>query len=533
MSATATNINWSELGMKRHSLAIRWMPCLTDLTFLLPIFLACCLRPGPSFLLSDGDTGWHIRTGDWILQHRAVPRTDLFSFTKSGQPWFAWEWGSDIGMSLLHRACGLAGLTFVTLTLLCVISALLFRLVRRYSGSDFLALALTVVAICGSMLHWLARPHLISWLLLLIFSHLILSAERGDIKALRWLPVLSGLWANLHGGFFIGIILLLTTAAGIGVREIFAAQPSWTRLIPAWRFIRTAFWCALATLVNPYGWNLHKHIWSYLRDSKLLDNITEFQSISFHHPGAIFFELSLLFGLATVTWCAAHRRFGDCISTLLWAHMALLSGRNIPIFLLIATPFIACMLADAFERTRTLALFSKLADEIGSIAEEFRSLERVERCYALSGFALLVIGLLFSSHATRFDSHFEKENFPLTAIPSLQKAGASRIFTYDQWGDYLIYRFYPRQKVFVDGRSDFFGTDLVTTYQHIVSARYDCETQLQRFGIDTVLIKPDEALATVLKRSGHWNLIFDDGKAAIFRQKDLALKFNSQERRSA
>src|SRR5689334_4825911 len=168
-----------ERGTEPIHWAVRFLPSLTDLAFLLPYFLVFGMLSGCSLLLSDGDTGWHIRTGDWILQHRAVPKVDLFSFTKTGQPWFAWEWGWDVLFSVIHRVSGLAGVVFGNMLLLGVVSVLLFRLVRRCCDNDLVAFAFTLIAMCGSTLHWLARPHLVSWVFALVFAHVIVSAEQG------------------------------------------------------------------------------------------------------------------------------------------------------------------------------------------------------------------------------------------------------------------------------------------------------------------------------------------------------------------
>ncbi len=92
-----------------------------------------------------------------------------------------------------------------------------------------------------------------------------------------------------------------------------------------------------------------------------------------------------------------------------------------------------------------------------------------------------------------------------------------RVFTSDQWSDYLIYRFYPSQRVFMDGRSDLYGNELVQVYQHIMSAQYDWESDLKRFAIDVVMVKPDAPLVAVLKQSPHWKMLFDNGSVIMFR----------------
>ena len=497
---------------------VRLFPSLTDFSFILPAFLLFVMLTGSKALLGDGDTGWHIRTGDWILEHKMVPTADFFSFTKPGQPWFAWEWGWDLLFAIVHRSWGLTGVVFLNVLLLCFISALLFRLIRRCSGDDFLAFLLTLVATCGCTIHWWARPHLFSWLFVLLFAHAICSAEEGNQTALHGLPLLTVIWTNIHGGFFIGISMLLASAVGETIRSLTNAECSWRdACVRARPYLLCAAGCILATFINPYTWHLHQHVYGYLLDSKLLNNIQEYESVSFHDAPVVFFEVMLLLGTASVLWCLQRGKVSAAVLTLVWAHLALVSGRNVPIFLLLAAPWIACMLRDALPRLRSVRILKTLSSAVASVSDEFRMFERLERVHVLSAAAAGVLAVLFASGRPGFAAEFDPLKFPAKAIPILQTSKNSKIFTYDQWADYLIYRLYPSTRVFMDGRSDFYGTELVSPYQHILSARYDWETDLQRFNIDTVLVKADAPLATVLKQSRNWQMLIDDGHLIIFR----------------
>lgn len=496
---------------------VRLLPSLTDFAFVLPLFLLFGMLSGPTQLLSDGDTGWHIRTGDWILAHGRIPTVDLFSFTMPGKSWFAWEWGWDVIFAAVHRSTGLAGVVFVSIALLCLASTLVFRLIRRYTDNDVLAFAFTVFAICGSLIHWLARPHLVSWVFALVFAHLILSAEEGNRRALLCAPALMVLWTNLHGGFFIGIVLLLASAAGEALQVTFhGVRFSFGAFRRAFDYFVCALACGAATLVNPYGWALHKHVISYLHDSTLLDNISEFQTISFHNSGSIFFECMLLLGVAGAFWCFSNRRFGLALIVLFWAHAALFSGRNIPLFMLLSAAPAALLTQDVLRRMRVKPAFAEVGAELQATLREFKSLERAGRSYVTSGLALLVVAAGLASGKGVFRSEFNPKNFPLRAIEIAHKADFEHLFTSDQWADYLIYSYYPSQRVFLDGRSDFYGMDLVRKYQHIVGAQFDCEDLLKKYSIDGVMLKTDAPLATLLKHSSAWKLLFDDGSTILF-----------------
>lgn len=518
MQATAIQ-SWDTTYTGNNRWYLRLFPSLTDLVFLLPAFLLLVILPGTKTLLADGDTGWHIRTGEWILQHRAVPTVDLFSFTKPNQPWFAWEWGWDVLFALIHHAAGLAGVALANVFLLCLISALLFRLIRRCSENDLLALFFTFVSLAGSSIHWLARPHLFSWLFVLIFAHVILSAGAGTLKALWWLPLLTIAWTNIHGAFFVGVLMLLISAAGEAL-EVFISekQIAWPVAYSKARpYLLSAVGCALASFINPYTWHLHQHIFSYLRDSKLLDEIQEYQSISFHHATAIFFEGMLLLGVASTVWCLQRSKFAAAILVLAWAHLALLSGRNIPIFLFIAAPWITCMVQDTLAALKPIPFVNRLAAAIRGIYADLQPMERMARCHLVSLFGVLCMVGLLAAGNPKFETEFDAKSFPVQAIPIIQPGTDTRIFTFDQWGDYLIYRLYPSTQVFVDGRSDFYGADFVIRCEHLVSARYGWKTELKRYGVNAVLLKPNAPLSEVLKQSPNWRVVFDNGSAILFR----------------
>src|SRR2546423_5850188 len=193
---------------------LRFFPSLTDVAFLTPAIFLFSKLEGAKSLLGDGDTGWHIRTGEWILQNGRVPDKDIFSFTKPGEVWYAWEWLWDLGAAYLHQRGGMAAVVIACIAVLAFTFSMLFRLVRRKCSNDFVAIGVTVLAAAGSSIHWLARPHLFTLLFLVIFMCILERVRGGRVRLLAWLPVLTVLWTNLHGGFFVGILTIAMYAAG-------------------------------------------------------------------------------------------------------------------------------------------------------------------------------------------------------------------------------------------------------------------------------------------------------------------------------
>ncbi len=496
---------------------VRWLPSLTDFAFLIPVVLLVWLLPGGlSTLLGDGDTGWHIRTGEWILAHHTIPHTDIFSFTRFGEPWFAWEWGWDVLFALVHSFTGLAGLVFVNLLLLCFVAALLFRSVRAMCSNDLLAFAVTTVGLGASVIHWLARPHLLSWLLFLVLLRVLRNAENGDIKQLWCLPVLLLFWTNVHGSFFLGVFMIALSALAQCLPSQSGLGSFW---MGAWRRSRP-FWlcavvCGAVTFVNPYTWHVHAHIWQYIHDSALLDSIQEFQSTSFHHGPSVFFGWLLLPAGGAILWCCQKRYWSGCFAVIAWMHFSLLAARNIPMFVFVVCPFIAVMLQEVFTN-QLQPIWPQAGPFFATVQSQLFPFERMPRCYALSAVACLCVGLCLAAKLPGFDVNFPSKRFPEAALPSIAKLHATRIFTTDQWGDYLTYKLYPSSRVFVDGRSDFYGASFLERCGHILSARWDWENDLNRFSVDMVVVTPDTPIATVLKRSSRWRVVFDNKSLIVF-----------------
>src|SRR6266568_2948935 len=138
------------------------VPTMADV-FFCAVLLAAFVRPaGLQALLADGDTGWHIRTGELVLATGHVPAADPFSFTRAGQPWFAWEWLSDVTFALLWRWKGIAGVAAFCGVVLALAAAILFaRLLDRGAGLA-VAIAASMAAVAASSVHYLARPHVFS-----------------------------------------------------------------------------------------------------------------------------------------------------------------------------------------------------------------------------------------------------------------------------------------------------------------------------------------------------------------------------------
>ncbi len=517
------------------------LPSLTDVMFLLPVAFMLARAEGARDLI-EGDTGWHIRAGEWMLAHGQVARADMFSFTKAGEPWFAWEWLWDIGAALLHQRWGLSGVVLASVLVLCLTSALLFRLVLRTCPYRLPAAAITFLAVASSSMHWWARPHLFTWLFAVVALWVVAWQESGERRLLWTLPLLTIAWVNIHGGFLVLFVILGCYAAGHLLKGLVAyltgeaGQPA--RLaIP---YALTAIACVAASLINPYGVGLYRHLFGFLSGAPVLfESVSEWQSMSFHHPIARFLEIMIAGAAMAALHGVRTGRYGQALLMMGWLHMALNTGRHIPIFAIVAAPGIG----EAFAAAASLNIMGKAASSwgrfLGALSRfesDFSAIDRLPRIYLASaaGFALVVWASLLPAPPPKLQALFSDKRYPVKAIASLS-AGTfeGRIFADDEWGDYLIYRLTPSVKVFIDGRFDFYGAKHAEDYLEILGCKYDWERRLSNHKIDRVLMPAGHCLATTIKESLNWSTVYDDGVSIFFRRREGAAAEKSIHRKES
>lgn len=524
---------------------VRWlMPSIEDLIFValsgLLSFTTLSVR-----LLGDAGIGWHIRTGQLILATHAVPRVDPFSSTMAGHPWFAWEWLYDILVGWLDRFAGLNGVVFFTALIIAVTFSWSFRLLLRWSANFLVALGLVLLAASASMIHFLTRPHVLSWLFTVLWFWVLESYERqgytGSPDARRhfpWLlPAVMLVWVNVHGGFLVGLVLL-------GIYWLSAVR-QWFRLredrledalskIQAGKRARAlvlvGILSALATLANPYGWRLHLHIYRYLSNRFLMDHIDEFQSPNFHGVAQKCFAALLM--LAFVAVVARKRASSELrASGILIVLFAMLSGlyasRNIPASSLLLILVIGPWLSDAAQNL--VYLFAKRRSLLASQAvasphfsQRMQVIESSLRGH-LWPMAAVLLTAWIAFHGGRLGAkplmhaHFSAKRFPVAAVNYMQNNHAEGpVLGPDSWGGYLIYRLYPRAKVTVDDRHDLYGEQFLKSYLKTLHAEPGWQNFLEEYPVRYVIIPKDSALASLLAATADWHQIYADELAVIF-----------------
>jgi hypothetical protein len=499
----------------------RLVPSMPELLFLAILVWLFTAGGGRSALLADGDTGWHIRNGEEILNCLCVPHTDSFAFGTEGLPWFAWEWLSDVGLAALNRFGGLTAVAVFSAIVIATVPALLFGYMLSRGAGMIMALPLTLLAAGASTVHFLARPHIVT-LLLTPLSVWALDRDRRQAWGWIWgLPLLVALWTNLHGGFLV-VFTLLAVRLGDSV----FARPRIRAAVR--RDILLTVACAAATLLNPYGWRLHVHVIEYLRSDWIRQVVEEFQSPRFRSESMLQFEILLVSGIAIVPILWSRRRLAEGCLILFWAHEALGSVRHVPIYCLVAAPLIAGQFEVLWSKWAALQPARSWAGLVRQMDVEWRQgLPGSSPAHAGFGLvpAAVCLALLAVSGTALWTTEFPAAAFPSALVSrnfrllSTSDAAPVRVFSSDQWSDFLIYRLHPRVRIFVDGRSDFFGPSRGGEYARLMEGRPGCSAILEREKVRFALIPSTWPLAGLLAADPQWRQVDRDNQAILFRRR--------------
>jgi hypothetical protein len=494
-SATATE----SAAPRRRS--VNGLPSGAALAFLFPIVLLYWQVGGPSGLMVDPSTGVHVRTGQWILARHAVPKLDLFSFTIPHKRWVDWEWLSDVIFAESYRVHGLAGVGAFALLLLCLISVVVYLTARLHSG-PIVAGATCALVMATSTIHWLARPHLFTWLGV---AALCWALERPDPERRIWLVVVGMiLWVNLHPGFIAAFVVMGAWQAGAWLKSRFAGKTEERDV--CWRqtkgYVVMLCVCGVATLANPYFFGLDHHIASYLLSPHTVTgHVSEWLPPNFHNPRLTWFELLLPVAASAGIWHAFKRRFHWCLLTFGLMHLALSSVRNVPLFAIIC----AAPVAAAGEEALARFTFWQEAREAESIARK-----------ASAGWAttaVLIFGLAGIVTPGIWPVTLgEGSDIPAAAIQHLPEG---HLFTTDRWADYVIYAM-PGRRVFFDGRNDLYGPGFVRDYLTVLEAKPGWKSIANTFRFKVALVPAGSAISAALAESGQWKLEYHDTRSLVF-----------------
>ncbi len=525
-------------NQRRNPALAAWLfPSLADVLFLALLGLALGLRAHQLFN-TDGDLARHLAVGRQILATGAIPVVDLFSHTRGGEPFVPYEWLSEVIFTLAYQQVGMAGVAVLAATLATLPFLLLVRWMVRDGANPFLALGLAAVGALASSMHWLARPHLFTLLLALLWTRaLIRHRESGSLRPLVALPPMMALWANLHGGFLVGFVVLgvfLVEAISYQLSAISyrlsglrtedsglrTQNPGLRTQNPAPNGSLVAMSVAgvlslAAVGANPVGYALLPHVLGYFRSSFLVDNTVEYLSPNFHDLGPQLFMGLLLVAMVSLALRRKPVAVVDLGLLLVWTGFALYSARNIPLFVAVCLPVVARLATEALEGSK---------GETGErqhrgFAQRLAATERQMGRPLLPALAV-ALALSISLGAVggpTLKLGFDPADFPVQALSRARDVGVhGNLFNYFPWGGYVLYAGYPEHRVFIDGQTDFYGEELTRDYLTVARLEPGWEAVLERYQVGWVLFPHQSPLSQILGRTSGWKLAYEDQTADIY-----------------
>jgi len=444
-------------------------------------------------LLIDPDTQWQITVGQWISDHHAVPRTDVYSFTMRGQPWISTQWLAQVLYAQIYAWFGWTG----PVVLAAAASAATFALLARYlvrSLGDSAALVFVAVALALTVPHLLARPHVLALPIMVVwFGELIAAADRRTAPSF-WLLPLIALWANVHGGFVFGLVMV----APIALDAVMGAEAN-NRMALAVRWAIFAALALAASCCTPYGWDSLLASRKILELGSALPLIVEWKPADFNGIGPL--EICLLGAIGLSLYRGISLPPMRIVILLGLVHMALSQGRAAEILALLAP----------------LVLASPLAGQIGGTKAVSSQSSRPVRGVMAAGLAvMLAAGTLGFASMHRFAPN--TANSPVAAVTELKKLNVERVFNDYDFGGYLIA---SGVAPFIDGRTELYGEKFFVDHNN-ASGLMEPDNLfrlLAEYQIEATLMRTRSAATKLLDHIDGWQKVYSDDIATIHVRK--------------
>jgi hypothetical protein len=364
---------------------------------------------------------------------------------------------------------------------------------------------------------WGVRPQMFSLLLASIFIAVLDDFSRDKSRrTIYWLIPLMILWANMHAGFALGLVLVFLTIIGMLLENWMSTAPRGRNVFRRVRPLLVVFLlCFAAVIVNPNGARLYSYPFETLKSHAMMKYISEWWSPNFQEP--MFQPLAILI-FATCVAMALSRKSVRIKELLLLSAMgiaALRSARNVPFFALIAIPLLAEN-AWTWISSQRWGQWLTRPEEIPTRGVVIKLALNI----------LLFVAMPLALTATRVNrslasqSAVNTQTYPAAATDFIASQRLPQpIYNEYGWGGYLIWRLYPGYHVYIDGRADLYGDAFLEEFLMVHSGEPQWQEPLQRYGIQTVIVKPDAALASLLKLEPGWTKVFEDSQAIIFTRK--------------
>lgn len=450
-------------------------------TSILPLFLAVLFIPAllgsSKTIFNDGDVSWHIATGKWILDHRAIPHADPFSFTWADKPWVPIEWLAEVIYACAYRVARYGGVAAVVTTALMALHALVFLNARRWMRLALLPIVAMDFALVPMLL---ARPHVLTWPLLALWVWLMLRARARNEAPPLAAALLMTLWANLHGSFVFGLAI----AAAFGLEAVIASSDKWGALRD-W-FVFGAL-CVVAVFINGNGIEgaLHPFRFTQLQMLPLID---EWQPSSISKTP--FFFLVLAITLAMIVWKRPQ---------LMWIRWLLLAA------------LLGLSLLQVRHQAMLAIVAALLLPEGIAPGDRQETVHNRSLPWIAAGSAALL--LIFRIVVPLEPPQNQANPWHLIVRVPRELRSQPVLNGYSMGGPLILSGIRP----YIDGRGDMYGDAFVLNYAMIMHGDEQAfEEAVQQWKIRWAILPRESKLIPLLDHSHDWRLLSSDNVGAVY-----------------
>jgi hypothetical protein len=469
--------------------------------------------------LSDTDYFWHLKTGEYIVAHRALPAGDIFSFTRFGQTWVMHEWLFEVLLYEMYAAAGPFGVKLLSASFAVFSLGMTFLLMRRIGASPTWCRILSLAAVVPFFGGLSPRPHLVTYAALAIFMFVLLNCKyRRARHSLLVLPIVMVVWVNAHGGYVIGIALACLFAACEWSVYLTSQRRTSMRKRRLIRLSQVVILIVLASLANP-GFVRH---WLYpfqVLGMAAAERIQEWQSPNFHELGAKAYLLLVVLFLLSYTYSKRKPDLTELMVPGFFLINGFLAIRHIPLAALAITPFIGLAISSgtcfAWPRRWKTSALGRFSSDWG--ARELGQSEFVLNWIVL---ALLAAGLTLFAPILRANEETRiNRTLPVGAANYVISHNLTgNMFNSYDYGGYLIYRLAPHWKVCVDGRADVYGDKFLLDFLEIYEGKPSWREKFRKLSIDFAIVSKDAPIRQLLLADGSFQEVFVDEQHSVLQR---------------
>lgn len=469
----------------------------------------------------DSDMWWHIRAGKEMVQHHTILTRDFFSYTRFGEEWINHSWLSQIVLFLTFDQGKYLGLALFT----SILAALSMITVYPQMSGHPLIRGMTIVVTCLiTALVWSPRPQMFTLLFFGLTSLILYKFKKRDNHILWVLPIVFIFWSNLHGGYILGLFLMVATILG----EVldYTLLPNDTERLP-WKSVCQMFLvlviCWLIVAINPNGWRMWLIPFQTFNMDVLQKSISEWASPNFHQIEQQPFLWILVSTLALVGLSGKRLDGVEAVKLSLFTYLALYARRNFAPFALVVAPILASHLDALMKHWRCQVEGTIYGSNFD---KTFRTIGRLNliqpRIAKILNIGILTIvtsiSILKVYWVTRpdFVLGYERMLFPAKAVEWIKfNQPHGNIFNSYNWGGYLDW-YLPEYPVFVDGRTDLYDDQVLNEYLEVAHGDQGWNQILDKYRVNFVLIESESLLNKTLTASKSWELVYQDDLAVIY-----------------